>query len=281
MEKRKHITNELKEWIIKTLQSGVKPEAIVDGMIKKGFDPRFAYTTLFRLIDNRPVETTSKKVEPYQYELPKIGEKGNLLQLADREVKVLSRMEKPFILHLDNVLSKEECERLIDLAKDRLEPSTVIDPKTGEVKVGTGRTSKGMSFYYNENEFITSIEQRIADLTGLPMENGEGLQVLNYGVGEEYKLHFDFFPANQLHTKKGGQRVATFLIYLNDVSKGGETVFPKVGVSVIPKQGNAVYFHYTNSKGQSDRLSVHTGVPVLEGEKWIATKWIRQERIYD
>src|SRR5690606_1568803 len=128
MEKRKHISNELKEWIINTLQSGVKPEAIVDGMIKKGFDTRFANTTLFGLIEYRPVKTTASANEPYHYELPKIGEQGNLLQIDGREVIVLSRMDKPFILHLDNVLSREECAQLINLARDRLEVSTVIDP---------------------------------------------------------------------------------------------------------------------------------------------------------
>lgn len=280
MEKRKHITNELKEWIINSLKNGVKPEAIVDGMIKKGFDTRFAYTTLFRLIDNRPVQTVPAP-EPYTYEPPPISEQGNVIQLDDRQVKVTFKMDKPFIWHFDQLLSPEECDQLIDLSKGRLEVSTVLDPKTGEEILATGRTSKGMSFHFNENSFITSIEQKIAQLTGLPMENGESLQVLNYSIGEEYRQHYDFFPTNQVPSKKGGQRIATLLIYLSDVPKGGETVFPRAGVSFVPKKGAAIYFHYTNSKGQVDRLSVHTSIPVLEGEKWVATKWIRQGRIYD
>lgn len=280
MTKRTTITNELKEWIVNALNNGVKPEAIVDGMIKKGFDPRFSYTTLFRLIDNRPVQTAPAP-EPYMYEAPPISSRGNLIKLEDREIKVTFKMDKPFIRHFDQLLTPEECDQLIDLAKDRLEACTVLDPKTGEERLSTGRTSKGMSFHFNENEFITAIEQRIAQLTGLPMENGESLQVLNYQVGEEYKLHYDYFPPNQVPAKKGGQRVATLLIYLNDVSKGGETVFPRAGISFVPKKGSAIYFHYANSKGQVDRLSVHTSIPVLEGEKWVATKWIRQERIYD
>ena len=70
------------------------------------------------------------------------------------------------------------------------------------------------------------------------------------------------------------------LIYLNEVLGGGETVFPKVGVSIVPKKGSAVYFHYGNSQGQVDRMSVHSSIPVTKGEKWVATKWIRQGRIY-
>jgi prolyl 4-hydroxylase len=79
---------------------------------------------------------------------------------------------------------------------------------------------------------------------------------------------------------KGGQRVGTFLIYLNDVPLGGETVFHKVGLSIVPKKGTAIYFHYANSRGQVDRLSVHSSIPVSQGEKWVATKWIRERNIY-
>lgn len=80
--------------------------------------------------------------------------------------------------------------------------------------------------------------------------------------------------------KKGGQRVGTFLIYLNDVPEGGETVFPKVGLSIVPRKGTAIYFHYANGNGQFGRLSVHSSVSVTAGEKWVATKWIRESNIY-
>lgn len=137
-----------------------------------------------------------------------------------------------------------------------------------------------MAFQIGENELVDRIERRIAELTGFPIENGEGLQVLNYEIGEEYKPHFDFFPPNMVDAKKGGQRVGTFLIYLNDVPEGGETVFPKVGLSIVPRKGTAIYFHYANGNGQLDRLSVHSSVPVTAGDKWVATKWIRESNIY-
>ncbi|MBU8916568.1 2OG-Fe(II) oxygenase [Bacillus sp. FJAT-29953] len=279
MEKIKHISSEFKDWIIQTLNSGASPEKIVDAMIKKGFDETFALRTLLRISGNQSIVTADKQ-SPYYYEIPEIGQKGNKLYAGDREIKVLSRVEHPFILHLDNVLSDEECDKLISLSRDRLQPSHVIDKNTGENRAASGRTSKGMYFTINENGHVSTIEKRIAELTGYPIENGEGLQVLNYKIGEEYKPHFDYFPANQVIEDKGGQRIGTFLIYLNDVASGGETVFSKSGVSIVPKKGTAVYFHYGNSKGQVDRLSLHTSVPVSEGEKWVATKWIRQGRIY-
>jgi prolyl 4-hydroxylase len=280
MEKIRQISSELRDWIIQTLNSGVSPVAIADAMIKKGFDPKFAYESLFKIVGNESIKTSETTQNPYQYELPEIGKKGNLITTSDRDVKVLSRVDKPFILHIDNVLSDEECDELIRLSKDRLQPSRIVDPNTGEEKVTPGRTSKGMYYVLKENELISKIENRISELTNFPVENGEGLQVLNYEVGEEYKQHFDYFPPNKVDTAKGGQRVGTMLIYLNEVTAGGETVFPKAGVSIVPKKGSAVYFHYGNSQSQVDRMSVHSSVPVTQGEKWVATKWIRQGRIY-
>lgn len=279
MEKTNQIPGALMDWIIKTLNSGVNPEAIVDAMIRKGYDARLSYTTLFRIVGNKPIESPGVQA-PYEYEQPEIDKKGHVIKTSDRIVKVLSKIEQPYILHMENFLSEEECDALIQQSKDRLKPSTVIDPKTGEEKAATGRTSKGMYFTLGENELITKIENRIAEITEYPRGNGEGLQVLNYGIGEEYKRHFDYFPSNKVDPAKGGQRVGTFLMYLNDVESGGETVFPKAGVSIVPKKGSAVYFQYGNSKGQVDKMSLHSSIPVAEGEKWVATKWIRRGNIY-
>lgn len=273
MEKTMQISGELKNWIMNTLDRGVKPEAVVDAMVRKGYDTRASYTILFRIVQDRAQHA-------YVYETPEIGLKGNILHTSDRDIKVLSKVEKPFILHLDNVLSDEECDELIAISKVRLKPSMVIDSKTGEEKKAQGRTSKGMYFGLGENHLVTTIEKRISELTNFPIENGEGLQVLNYDIGEEYKAHYDYFPKQKVDPTKGGQRLGTFLLYLNDVADGGETVFPKVGASIVPKKGTAVYFHYGNSKGQVDPLSLHASIPIVQGEKWVATKWIRQQNIY-
>jgi prolyl 4-hydroxylase len=116
-----------------------------------------------------------------------------------------------------------------------------------------------------------------------PVENGEGLQILHYGTTGEYRPHFDYFPPDQagsaVHTAHGGQRVATLVIYLNDVADGGETIFPEAGMSVAANKGGAVYFRYLNGQRQLDPLTLHGGAPVLGGDKWIMTKWMR-ERAY-
>lgn len=276
----KQMSNELRDWIIETLHSGVSPVVIADGLVKKGFNPRYAYESLFQIVGSEAIQTSEVETAPYYYETPEIGRKGNTIYTSDREISILSRVEKPFILHLDHVLSDEECEQLIRLSSARLTPSKVVDSVTGEERQAPGRTSKGMYYSLMENPLIARLEKRFEEITSYPIENGEGLQVLNYLVGEEYKAHFDYFPTNKVDHQKGGQRIGTLLLYLNDVEEGGETVFPKAGVSVVPKKGSAVYFHYANSMGQVDRMSVHSSIPVAKGEKWVATKWIREKGIY-
>jgi prolyl 4-hydroxylase len=106
--------------------------------------------------------------------------------------------------------------------------------------------------------------------------------VLRYGPSTRTTPHFDFLipsnAANRASLARSGQRVSSLVIYLNHVASGGETVFPEIGLSVVPQPGNAVYFEYTNSQQQVDYKSLHAGAPVLEGEKWAVTKWMRTQR---
>jgi prolyl 4-hydroxylase len=116
----------------------------------------------------------------------------------------------------------------------------------------------------------------------LPVENGEGLQILHYHTGGQYTPHYDYFapsdPGSATHIANGGQRVSSLVMYLNDVEDGGATVFPELRLTVGPKKGSGVYFEYCNSRNELDPLSLHGGTPVLKGEKWVATKWMRQGR---
>ncbi|WP_229416170.1 prolyl hydroxylase family protein [Pseudoduganella armeniaca] len=84
-------------------------------------------------------------------------------------------------------------------------------------------------------------------------------------------------PGFSATLKRGGQRTATLIVYLNDVEDAGDTVFPKLGLSVVPKKGAAVYFEYMNDEGQLDEATLHGGAPVGAGDKWVMTKWVRQE----
>ncbi|CAI0453710.1 unnamed protein product [Linum tenue] len=182
-------------------------------------------------------------------------------------------------------LSDAECDHLIELAKDSLEKSMVADNDSGKSIESEVRTSSGTFLSKYQDEVVAAIEQRIAAWTFLPVENGEAIQILRYELGQKYEPHFDYFhdKANQA---LGGHRIATVLMYLSNVAKGGETgkeSQPKAddlsdcakdGYSVKPEKGDALLFFSLHPDATTDPLSLHGSCPVIEGEKWSATKWI-------
>lgn len=213
-----------------------------------------------------------------------LGERG------EQWTEVLSWEPRVFIYH--NFLSKKECEHLISLAKPYMAKSTVVDSVTGESKDSRVRTSSGTFLRRGQDIIISNIEKRIADFTFIPVEHGEGLQILHYEVGQKYEPHYDYF-LDEFNTKNGGQRIATLLMYLSDVEEGGETVFPdaktnfssvpwwnelsecgKQGLSVKPKMGDALLFWSMRPDTTLDPSSLHGGCPVIEGNKWSSTKWM-------
>lgn len=210
---------------------------------------------------------------------------------SEQWVEVISWEPRAFVYH--NFLTKEECEHLIELAKPHMHKSTVVDSETGKSKDSRVRTSSGTFLARGRDKTIRNIEKRIADFAFIPVEHGEGLQVLHYEVGQKYEPHYDYF-LDEFNTKNGGQRIATVLMYLSDVEEGGETVFPapkgnfsavpywnelsecaKGGLSVKPKMGDALLFWSMNPDASLDPSSLHGGCPVIRGNKWSSTKWMR------
>ncbi|CAM6072583.1 unnamed protein product [Sphagnum tenellum] len=209
-------------------------------------------------------------------------------------VEVLSWEPRSFLYH--KFLTPEECTHLIQLATPSMIKSTVVDNETGKSKDSRVRTSSGTFLNRGQDKVIERIEQRIADFTFIPVDHGEGLQVLHYEVGQKYEPHYDYF-LDTFNTKNGGQRIATVLMYLSNVNAGGETVFPdsqvnrslvpdwneltecaKSGLSVRPHMGDALLFWSIKPDASLDPTSLHGGCPVVEGNKWSATKWLHVDK---
>ena len=209
---------------------------------------------------------------------PLPGEAGTTLDGGDKWVQVVQRQHNPELVVFGNLLSTAECAALVAAAAPRLNRSMTIDVTTGTEQLHTARTSQGMFFDRGETDVVQRIETRIARLLNWPVKHGEGLQVLRYQSGAQYLPHYDYFDPAEAGTPalltRGGQRVATLIMYLAEPIAGGATVFPQLGLQVAPKLGQAVFFSYVAPEPAS--LSLHGGAPVLEGEKWIATKWLRQ-----
>lgn len=205
---------------------------------------------------------------------------GHALACDHGDVRVVFRHARPHVVLLANVLARDECDALIAVAQPQLRRADVVDSGRGGAYIDARRTSELTILKRGASPLLARIDQRIARITGIPVERGEPLQVMRYGIGAEYQPHYDYFDVSQrgeaAYLVHGGQRVASLVIYLNDVDAGGETVFPQVGLSIAPAKGSAVYFAYTDAQSRCDPLSFHGGAPVERGEKWIATRWMRE-----
>lgn len=269
-----------RDWLQTNLARGCSHKTILEAMLNGGLDALDAARALVYTIDPQQQISNNAPATSAQVFLNSRLARSNIIDVDDAQIKLVARLKRPDLAVFDDVLSATECDELIALSRHKLERSTAIDKQTGKADVIAERTSEGTFFYRGENALVQKIETRLAKLMNWPLENGEGLQILHYPIGGEYRPHFDFFPpvdpGSAVHLAEGGQRVATLVMYLNDVDDGGGTDFPDVGLTVVPRKGRAVYFAYTGPFGEVDPLSLHAGMPVLAGDKWIATKWLRQ-----
>lgn len=214
--------------------------------------------------------------------IPYIDTSVNKILAFDREIDVLMTLQAPKLALLGGVLSDEECDELASYCATRMERSAVVGDNGGGSVVDSRRTSSGAMIQRGETQLVSRLESRLAVLAHWPVERAEGLQVLRYGPGNEYKPHFDWFdpklPGSQNHLANGGQRTGTFVIYLSDVEAGGGTIFPSLGLEILPKKGGAVFFANVDEFGAPSRLTLHGGSPVTKGVKFVANKWLRESR---
>lgn len=266
------VTPALRRWIREQTQAGQPPLALQEAMERSGWEAAVAARALAEGL--APEQVSARAV-------PELCVPEGISHWADDEghaVQVRASLLHPRIAILGDMLSPAECAALIEEARPRLSRSETVVNETGGSEVNRARTSQGMFFQRGETALCQRIESRIAALLGWPVTHGEGLQVLRYAPGAEYKAHYDYFDPDHTGSssilRRGGQRVATLVMYLNTPVEGGATVFPDAGLSVSAVAGQAVFFAYGSPSPSSGTL--HGGAPVVRGEKWVATKWLRE-----
>ncbi len=269
------------DWVTTNIMRGCVDADMHRVMVENGFDPLFATHALgvVRSMTERVKGQVAAIGADYKAEPIRL-QAGSRIRAHDRDVSIVFTLANPNVAVIDGLLADAECDKLIQLTNGRMKSSEVVDRQSGGSYQSNVRRSEGCHFNRGENAIVQRVEQRIAALTRIPVDCGEPLQMLHYGVGGEYLAHQDFFdpadPGTEVLTRVGGQRIATLVIYLNNVPEGGDTFFPELELSVKPKKGSAVYFEYLNATGQLDARCLHAGTPVAKGDKWIATKWLRQ-----
>jgi prolyl 4-hydroxylase len=185
------------------------------------------------------------------------------------------------VQEIDNFLTPQECDRLIELASSRLEPSRVYTD-AADLHDTQNRKSEQAWLVYDVDPLVTKISEHIAKISGYPVENQEDLQVVKYKPEGFFRTHYDACEGNEQFCQRmdgaAGPRLWTYLIYLNDDVTGGETVFPHLNLRVKPQKGKLIVFQSTDENGKLIRESLHGGEAVKTGNKWICNKWIRKNK---
>jgi prolyl 4-hydroxylase len=282
------ITPALRRWIIEQAEAGCRPEAIVTAMCRSGWAEAVALQAMETTLSARLDEIAAERAEEAAQAAPAgpvpepdLSQAPGRIVVDGHPVQIVLTLKRPRVVVFGGLLSDAECDAMIELARPRLTRSETVDTSTGGSEINSARTSDGMFFARGEVDLIARIERRIATLLRWPVDHGEGLQVLRYRPGAEYRPHHDYFDPQRPGTApvlaRGGQRVGTLVIYLAAPAAGGATTFPDVGLDVAPVKGHGVFFSY--DRPHPSTRTLHGGAPVVEGEKWVATKWLR-ERVF-
>ncbi len=190
-----------------------------------------------------------------------------------RPVETLRLSEAPNVVAARGFMTGAECLYLRNEGEPDLQTSAIVDPATGRMVPHPVRTADSAPFgVYAEDLVVNAINRRIAALSGTRLDQAEPMQLLRYRPGGEYKPHMDALPAEP------NQRVLTVLIYLSDDYEGGETRFPHTGLSFRGRAGDALLFRNAGADGRPDPLSLHAGLAVTRGTKYLASRWIRAQK---
>jgi len=278
------ITAELRRWIVAQAEAGCQPDTVVASMVRSGWTESVALqameSTLSQRLDEIAAERHAATAPAGPVPEPDLAQSPNGVLVDGHLVQVVVSLQRPRVVVFGNFLSHAECDALVERARPRLSRSETVDTSTGGSEVNIARTSDGMFFARGETGVVEQVERRIAALLRWPVDHGEGLQVLRYRPGAEYRPHHDYFDPERPGTApvlaRGGQRVGTLVMYLAAPEAGGATTFPDIGLDVAPVKGHAVFFSY--DRPHPSTRTLHGGSPVLAGEKWVATKWLRERR---
>lgn len=215
------------------------------------------------------------------------GSKGDLqldLESTVRAPAFAECSKAPRVAMTEGLLSNEECRYVIAMGSWHLNRPRVADPVTSDWTEHPARGNDDAAFHPLLEDFqLRLLQLRMAGAIGMEFARAEPMVLLRYQPGQEYHPHHDYLSSEILAANhpEAGQRLATLFCYLNTTEAGGETYFPTIERVVAPSSGRAVAFRNLDDAGRPDPDTLHAGLPVKKGEKWVATLWLRERRYRD
>jgi hypothetical protein len=220
--------------------------------------------------------------------------KGQLMALGGKidpalwsaPIELVQHHATPRVFTIKNFIPRGICNWLIKAARNNLDPATVLGASIGDAQgYDASRNNSVMSTTHLQPDLVFQLtDMRIAAASKAPLNHQEPTNILHYARGQRFTRHYDFIvvdpdrqPALAQEVSRIGQRAMTFLIYLNDQFEGGETEFPQLDWRFKGAAGDALMFWNLSESGGCELSSLHAGLEVTKGEKWLYSKWIRQK----
>jgi prolyl 4-hydroxylase len=275
-------------WIQKQLDQG-KSKILLEEVLKKENysdviikEVVYSDTTKTNDAISKQESTLTSTISNQQYTIKPTEYTISNLKLSDTEYKITYIYDSPKIFSITNFLTEEECDHMIAIGKPNLKRALVSDKREGVVSAG--RTGKNCWIRHRTDEITYTIAKRIAGLINIPLTKTENFQLIYYDKTQEYRNHYDGWlhdnsEKSNRNFKKGGQRLWTALCYLNKVTEGGGTHFPRLQKTVTAEKGKLVVFQDVyDGTTELHKLSEHAGMPVIEGEKYAFNLWFKDSR---
>lgn len=265
------LDSEWQDWLQHNLQQSCRPIDLYNVMRAGGFSNQ----SIRELMDDAYPADLDRQIVPSSINYQAIADTLAHNPYCHPDLECI--MQEPIQLYrIENFLTPHECSELIKRAKQELTPSTTTHQSDDEAF----RTSMTGHLDMHADPFVKEIDEKISHALGIRWPYSEPIQVQSYSTGQQLKAHHDYFPLDpELYPKaagKAGQRTWTFTVYLNDVPKGGGTRFLYLDKTFYPKQGTAMMWNNLQTDGVPNRNTLHQGMPVEEGQKFIITKWFRE-----
>lgn len=260
------------EWTKHNLERGCEPIELHVILSKNGFSEAEIRAWMGAKYPERANVGDVSRLAPVDHiRLTKVA----LTKNKDKRITRI-KTDKLQLYTIDQFLTVEECDALLEVIATDLRPSTIV----GETNDKYYRTSSTCDLARTGHGIVETIDEKISSLLGIHEAFGEEVQAQRYEVGQQFKAHTDYFdPGTQLYIDTCsilGNRTWTFMVYLNDTPKGGGTEFTRIGKTFYPKKGTAVAWNNLKEDGSVNMDTMHSGMPVEEGNKIIITKWFRE-----